>query len=46
MLKGSVKWFNNVKGYSFIITQGGTKELFPISVQLQWQVIKPYWRAN
>ena len=28
MPKGSVKWFNNVKGYGFIITQDGSEELF------------------
>ena len=28
MPKGSVKWFNNVKGYDFIITQDGSEELF------------------
>lgn len=46
MPKVSVKWFNNVKGYGFIVTQGGPEELFPISVQLLWQVTKPYWRAK
>ncbi|MEC7780328.1 MAG: cold shock domain-containing protein [Pseudomonadota bacterium] len=28
MPQGSVKWFNNVKGYGFIITQDGSEELF------------------
>lgn len=28
MPKGSVKWFNNAKGYGFIIADDSSKELF------------------
>ncbi|MBS7326571.1 MAG: cold shock domain-containing protein [Thiopseudomonas sp.] len=28
MLKGTVKWFNNSKGYGFIVAQSCTEELF------------------
>ena len=28
MTKGSVKWFNNAKGYGFIISEEGGEELF------------------
>jgi CspA family cold shock protein len=28
MTKGSVKWFNNAKGYGFIIPEEGDEELF------------------
>jgi CspA family cold shock protein len=28
MTKGSVKWFNNAKGYGFIISEEGDEELF------------------
>lgn len=28
MLKGTVKWFNNSKGYGFVIADNSTEELF------------------
>jgi len=28
MPQGTVKWFNNAKGYGFIIEDGGTEDLF------------------
>ncbi|WP_318654861.1 cold shock domain-containing protein CspD [Pseudomonas sp. MWU13-2105] len=28
MLSGKVKWFNNAKGYGFIIEEGKTEDLF------------------
>ena len=28
MLTGSVKWFNNAKGYGFIIQDNGDKDVF------------------
>ncbi|MFN2467359.1 MAG: cold-shock protein [Gaiellaceae bacterium] len=28
MATGTVKWFSDAKGYGFIATEGGTKDLF------------------
>lgn len=28
MLNGTVKWFNNSKGYGFVIAENSTEELF------------------
>jgi len=28
MLQGTVKWFNNSKGYGFVIAENSTEELF------------------
>ncbi len=28
MLKGTVKWFNNSKGYGFVVAENSTEELF------------------
>lgn len=35
MSKGTVKWFNNKKGYGFIIPETGEKDIFVHITQLE-----------
>lgn len=40
MAKGKVKWFNDKKGYGFIIPEGETKELFVHHSSIQGEGFK------
>ena len=35
-MKGTVKWFNNQKGYGFISDESG-KDVFDITLDLTWK---------
>ncbi|GAB4032710.1 MAG: cold shock domain-containing protein [Elusimicrobia bacterium] len=40
MAKGKVKWFNDKKGYGFIIPEDGSKELFVHHTSIQGEGFK------
>lgn len=40
MLKGTVKWFNNTKGYGFVIADNCTEELFAHFSSIQMEGYK------
>ncbi len=40
MPQGKVKWFNNAKGYGFIIEDGGTEDLFAHFSSIQMEGYK------
>ena len=40
MLSGKVKWFNNAKGYGFIIEDGKDEDLLRISQRSRWMATK------
>lgn len=35
MIKGTVKWFNNNKGYGFVVAENSTEELFAHYTSIQ-----------
>lgn len=37
MLRGKVKWFNNAKGYGFIVEDGGSEDLFAHHSSIQME---------
>ena len=37
---GTVKWFNNSKGYGFIVEEGGTEDLFAHFSSIQMEGYK------
>ena len=37
MATGKVKWFNNAKGYGFVIAEAGGEDLF-VPIVIQWTV--------
>lgn len=40
MLKGTVKWFNNTKGYGFVVADNSTEELFAHFSSIQMEGYK------
>ncbi|MFB1010548.1 MAG: cold shock domain-containing protein [Thiopseudomonas sp.] len=40
MLKGTVKWFNNSKGYGFVVAENSTEELFAHYSSIQMEGYK------
>ncbi|MGI6408977.1 MAG: cold shock domain-containing protein [Gammaproteobacteria bacterium] len=40
MLKGTVKWFNNSKGYGFVVADNSTEELFAHYSSIQMEGYK------
>ena len=45
MLKGTVKWFNNQKGYGFIQDENG-KDILYIIPDLIWKVLDPWMKET
>lgn len=40
MIKGTVKWFNNSKGYGFVVAENSTEELFAHYSSIQMEGYK------
>ena len=40
MAKGTVKWFNDQKGYGFVTPEGGSKDIFVHFSELQGEGFK------
>ena len=39
--QGTVKWFNDSKGFGFITPSDGGKDLFVHMSEIRWKVLKP-----
>ncbi len=46
MLTGTVKWFNNSKGYGFIVQDSGDKDVLSTTPLSSWRVIEASMRGS